>query len=156
MNRQSSRAVLYALASGFGLGFSPYAPGTVGSLGGIALFLLTRPMGGGWQALLFALFCLSAIGIADGAERVSGERDPSFIVIDEIAGMWAALLFLGREDMLVLALAFVLFRAFDIAKFFPLNLFESFRGGVGIVADDVAAGMLVNLLLRLLLTIGLF
>lgn len=143
------------LAAGGGLGFFPVAPGTFGSIPGLIIFLVTRNWSPLLQIVLFALFTLVAVGLAERAERTSRVEDPSFVVIDEIVGMWASLLFLWRADWLVLALAFLLFRAFDILKFFPLNLFEGFRGGVGIVADDLAAGMLVNLVLRILLLGGL-
>ncbi len=143
------------LASGCGCGYSPIAPGTVGSLPGIVLFLVFRGFTPVVQILAFVLFTLAAIGLAERAERTSRIEDPPFVVIDEIAGMWAALLFLWRIDWVVILLAFLMFRAFDIWKFFPLNAFEGFRGGVGIVADDLAAGMLVNLLLRAALVYGL-
>lgn len=154
-NKAAVNKGLTFLAAACGLGFFPIAPGTFGSLPGIVLFLLTRSYSGIVQISLFTLFTLISVGLADRAERTSRIEDPSFVVVDEVVGMWASLLFLWRADWLVILLAFLLFRAFDILKFFPLNLFEAFRGGVGIVADDLAAGMLVNLLLRVLLVSGL-
>jgi phosphatidylglycerophosphatase A len=153
-NKPGVNRVLTFLAAGCGFGHVPLAPGTVGSLPGILLAVLFGSFSAPIQVGAFVLFTLVAIGLADRAERASRIEDPRFVVIDEIAGMWASLLLLWRLDWPVLVIAFALFRAFDVWKFFPLNVFEGFRGGVGIVADDLAAGMLVNLLVRVLLVTG--
>lgn len=147
--------LLSLLAAGGGFGYFPFASGTWGSLPGIAIFLLTRNLDAWIQIVLFSLGCLAAIGLADRSERISGISDPGFVVIDEVVGMWAALLFLWRADIVVLIAGFLLFRAFDILKFYPLNIFETFRGGVGIVLDDIAAGMLANIVMRLILLSGI-
>ncbi|MBI3038359.1 phosphatidylglycerophosphatase A [bacterium] len=131
------------------------APGTVGSLLGIPIFFLANRFSVWAQCVVFVLFCLLAIGTADWTSRIVREEDPSIVVIDEVVGMWATLLFLWRDDWVVILIGFLLFRAFDILKFFPLSLFETFRGGVGIVLDDVAAGMFANICLRVILLTGL-
>jgi len=146
---------LSLLSAGGGFGYIPIASGTWGSLPGIAIFLLTRDLDAWLQVVLFIVGCLAAIGLADRSERIYGTRDPSFVVIDEVVGMWATLLFLWRADLAVIVTGFLLFRAFDILKFYPLNIFESFRGGVGIVLDDVAAGMLANIVMRVVLLSGI-
>ncbi|HOY68526.1 MAG TPA: phosphatidylglycerophosphatase A [Candidatus Ozemobacteraceae bacterium] len=146
--------LLDLLSAGGGFGYIPFASGTWGSLPGIAIFLLTRELEVWLQIVLFVLVSLAAIGLADRSERLSGIRDPNFVVIDEVVGMWATLLFLWRADPIVLVAGFLLFRAFDILKFYPLNVFEAFRGGVGIVLDDLAAGMLANIVMRLVLLSG--
>jgi phosphatidylglycerophosphatase A len=71
-------------------------------------------------------------------------------VIDEAAGMWTALIFIGDLSWTAIIVGFILFRFLDILKPFPINLFQSFRGGTGILADDIAAGMITNFLLRIL------
>lgn len=147
--------LLSLLAAGGGFGYIPFASGTWGSLPGIVIFLLTRNLDAWLQIVLFTLGCFAAIGLADRSERISGIRDPGFVVIDEVVGMWATLLFLWRADVAVLVVGFLLFRAFDILKFYPLNIFEGFRGGVGIVLDDVAAGMLANIVIRFILLSGI-
>jgi len=152
----ASGRFLSLLAAGGGFGYVPFASGTWGSLPGVAIFLLTRSLDAWLQIVLFVVSCMIAIGLADRAERISGIRDPGFVVIDEVVGMWATLLFLWRTDLAILVIGFLIFRAFDILKFYPLNVFESFRGGVGIVLDDVAAGMLANIVMRLLLLSGMF
>jgi len=144
------------LSTGFGVGYSPYAPGTAGSVLGIGCFFLTKDWSYPVQTGLFVFFVLLGIGVSEKAEKASRQIDPDFIIIDEIAGMWVTFLFLWQFTWPVILVGFLLFRLLDIVKFFPINLFESFHGGLGIMLDDVAAGMLVNILLRILLVIGIF
>lgn len=148
--------LLTHLSACLGLGYLPYAPGTFGSLPGILIFLMTRHWSPLVQGILFVLGTMAAIGISERAERISRTPDPPFVVIDEAIGMWAALLFLWRADVLVILAAMVLYRAFDITKIFPIRLFECFPGGIGIVADDLAAGIMANLVIRMLLLLGFF
>ncbi len=141
------------IASAFFIGFIPGAPGTCAS------FAVT---------LIFSLFCfssyrllpelhLSAVclisiaGIFTAAEvsRNREIRDPSFVVIDEVAGQLLTFLFLPA-NMLNIILGFVAFRAFDIWKPFPIRRLESLKGGVGIMADDLLAGVYGNLALQLI------
>lgn len=139
------------LATGFGSGLAPLAPGTAGTLAGIPLYLLFSvlpwPI---WLITVLAFTCL-AWRISDEAERLFGRKDAQCIVIDEIAGLqWT--LFLVAPTALHLVLGFALFRLFDIAKPFPARLFqERIPGGLGVVADDLAAGVYGNLVLQLLI-----
>jgi len=138
------------LATGFGSGYSPIAPGTAGSLVGLALYwpLVRLPA----AAQLAALTVLSALGVwaATGLARRIGQEDPSVVVVDEIAGMWVALLFLPFTAFTAVA-AFLLFRVMDVIKPFPAGRLERLPGGLGIVADDLMAGIYANLAVRLLL-----
>jgi phosphatidylglycerophosphatase A len=102
---------------------------------------------------LFAVFCLAflpfSIRIADLASAIYATHDDPRIVIDEVIGYWTALLFLDRTPF-NLAAAFVLFRALDTIKPWPIKKLEtSVRGGFGIIIDDVLAGAEANLLTRL-------
>ncbi|OGR40665.1 MAG: hypothetical protein A2X35_10185 [Elusimicrobia bacterium GWA2_61_42] len=102
---------------------------------------------------VFAFFCLAflpfSIWIAGLASSVYGTHDDPLIVIDEVIGYWTALLFLERTPF-NLAAAFVLFRALDTLKPWPIKKLEtSVRGGFGIIVDDVLAGVEANLLTRL-------
>ena len=139
------------LATGFGSGFAPLAPGTAGTLIGIPLYLLFSvfpwPI---WLITVLAFTCL-AWYVADGAERLFGRKDAQCIVIDEIAGLqWT--LFLVEPTVPYIALGFALFRLFDIVKPFPARLFqERIPGGCGVVADDLAAGVYGNLALQALI-----
>lgn len=154
-NSPLANQLILLFSSGFGLGRIPHLPGAGGSLLGLLLAWATSGLSVWLQIVLFLLFVLTAIGIAERAEQLSKTLDPEFIVIDEMVGMWVTMLFMWRFDATALILGFLLFRLFDVIKFFPLNLFEGFRGGLGIVMDDLAAGMLANVILRLLLLSGI-
>jgi len=133
------------IATGFGVGHVAVAPGTAGSLVGLALgWLLGRA--GGHAALAAGWLVVSAAGLwaAAGAERIFGRRDPQPVVVDEISGQMLSLLLLPL-DVGGLSLGFALFRLFDIAKPFPVRRLERLPGGAGIMADDLLAGVYANL-----------
>jgi phosphatidylglycerophosphatase A len=139
------------LATGFWVGNIPFAPGTFGSLIGLPLcFFLSRielPL----AMVLAVLFIIFSIGIAHAAEKIIRSKDPGCIVVDEIAGMLVALIGLPF-NLLTVAIGFVVFRILDILKPFPIRaLDKGISGGVGVVADDVVAGIFANCLLRLFL-----
>ena len=137
-------ALARLIATWFGCGYAPLAPGTVGSLAAIAIALLIERFAhwpGTAFGLLGAFAMLPAIWAADVTGREIGAKDPGVIVVDEVVGQWITLtgaLSLNWESWLA---AFVLFRAFDIWKPPPVRQFERFVGGAGIVADDVMAGV---------------
>jgi phosphatidylglycerophosphatase A len=131
------------LASGFGSGYSPVAPGTAGSLLALVIWWLAPP----WWWLRASLLLISLIlGIwaATKAEKFWG-HDNGKIVIDEIAGMWLSLLFLPKSIPIYL-MAFLLFRAMDIIKPLGARQIQKLPGGWGVVADDVLAGIYANIL----------
>ena len=147
------RAVLF-LATGFFIGTVPFAPGTFGSIIGLPIcFLISRldMLIGVIGAILFILF---AITIAAAAEKVLNKRDAGEIVIDEIAGLIVT--FVGIPFNLKTMIAgFILFRAFDILKPFPIRVLEKkVAGGPGVVLDDILAGLYANLILRLAIYIA--
>ncbi len=137
----------FAVATFFGAGRLKPAPGTWASAAAVllwaALAWLVHPAP---QILLLGLACGIALAVTFGipaatiAERESGQRDPRFIVIDEVAGQWTALL-IAPADWRNALLALVLFRLLDIVKPFPVRRLERLPGGWGIVFDDVAAGL---------------
>ena len=133
--------------SGFGLGYLPVAPGTWGSAGGVLLWWLTLPLGTGLQALLLLLAVVPAAWICGVCEREARGADPPFIVIDEILGMYLALLFL-EPSWLWAAAAFALFRFLDITKPWPVGLVERrFSHGPAILLDDLVAGAMTGIIL---------
>ena len=146
------------LATGAYLGYSPVAPGTAGSLGCAILVWFfvpevthaSTPLAIGVALLSTLAFIALAIWAADRAELRFG-HDASRIVIDEYAGYIVSILLLPKS-LFVLAAAFLLFRVLDIFKPFPARRAETLPGGVGIVMDDVVAGIYTNILLRLMLT----
>jgi phosphatidylglycerophosphatase A len=142
------------LATWFGCGLSPVAPGTAGTLGALPLYLLVAP-GGPWAVALAALV-VAAVGIAASGRvaRRRGLPDPQLVCIDEVAGVLVALT-AARLEVGQVAIAVILFRVFDIWKPWPVRQLERhLPGGWGIVGDDLAAGAWAALLLgagRLLL-----
>jgi len=140
------------LSTGLGSGYCPFAPGTAGTIVGIPVYLVfsTFP----WPVLLLSVTALSflAVYVSGEAERMFGERDPSAVVIDEIAGLQVAL-FLVPPSLFSVAAGFVLFRFFDVVKPFPVRACERLPGGWGIVADYLAAGLYSALVLQLLIRV---
>lgn len=127
----------------------------MGSAGAVVLYLLTRDLLVG-QPLLFAgLILVTLVSGALSAAEVEhreGTDDPSKIVVDEVVGQWLALFLLPFSWPIVMV-AFVLFRAFDIWKPFPVRAAERVGHGVGVMLDDVVAGIYANLVIRLLLLV---
>ncbi len=142
-----------ALATGLGSGYSPFAPGTAGSLVGLVLFWPMRGWPFAWQAAacagLFALGTLAAGRIA----RSVGREDPGIVVVDEVVGMWVTLL-LVPFSLWTAAAGFVLFRAMDVWKPYPARDLEALHGGLGIMADDVAAGVYANVALQVAIVVA--
>jgi len=141
------RFAALAVATAAGAGFAPVAPGTFGSLVGVGVFALIAPLGAFAAAL--AVIGVTAVGVwaAGEAERIFARGDDGRIVIDEVAGQLGALwpLTLLAPDRalapLPLAIGFLAFRAFDIAKPGPVRWAERhFSGGRGVVFDDLVAG----------------
>jgi phosphatidylglycerophosphatase A len=140
---------VHILAFGFGTGLSPVAPGTVGSLVGVLLAWLTLDLGLPLQLGVAAAISLSGIWICGESARRIGVHDHGGIVWDEIAGMYITLL-AAPPTVAGWILAFVLFRAFDIAKPWPIrDLDHRLGGGVGIMLDDLAAALYALILLAL-------
>ena len=149
------KAVLW---TSFGLGLSPFASGTVGSLGGVALAAVALLLPAGLPAQLYlagaalAVF-LVGIPLGDAAERHYGRKDPGPFVIDEVAGYLVTVIGhpLHAHPLLVLGAAFFAFRATDVLKPWPANVADKkLPGGLGIMLDDVFAGVYANACLWIL------
>jgi phosphatidylglycerophosphatase A len=147
------RRTLTWIATGFGSGLSPVAPGTAGTLVAIPLAMLL-PAGFFAQAVAIAAVTVLAIWSAGVTAERLGLKDPGQIVVDEIAGYLVTVAFLPATWR-TLAAAFVLFRLFDIAKPPPCRWAETLPGGLGIVADDLMAGVYANLVIRILCVSGI-
>ncbi|MGE5424417.1 MAG: phosphatidylglycerophosphatase A [Syntrophothermus sp.] len=138
------------IVSGFGSGYIPLAPGTMGSLGALIPAILILKMTSSPNLILLILIVIfTVLGIA-GAEKLkySWGKDPSRIVVDEMVGMWISLLWIGNNNILFIA-AFLLFRLFDIYKPLGIRKMEELPGGMGVMADDMLAGIYANLVIRL-------
>ena len=139
------------LATGFYIGNIPLAPGTFGTILGLPLCFLLGLLKLPIALVCTLLFILIAIWISHIAEKRLEKRDPGCIVIDEIAGMAVALIGLPL-NLTTGLIGFIIFRILDISKPFPIRALEKhLPGGVGVVMDDVIAGLLANLILRVII-----
>ena len=137
------------LAMGFFAGYSPFAPGTAGSIVGLAIYFIPgmeTPI-----ALSIASLAgfFSGVGVSTMMTKQLGE-DPPVVVIDEIVGMWISLILLPKT-LAVALLAFLFFRIYDIFKPPPARRMERVRDGWGIMLDDVVAAVYANVSVRLIL-----
>lgn len=145
--------IIKVLATGFGSGLSPVMPGTAGTLVGVLLCLAFLPLHWVFRCLFVAALVGVAVYVSGRAEEIYGKKDDQRIVIDEIAGFLVAMLPVAI-NFLNLALAFVLFRIFDIWKPYPLRKFQELPGGWGVVVDDIGAGIYAAAVLLLLVVFG--
>lgn len=130
----------YLVATWFGCGRIPYAPGTAGTLGAVPLFLLLRPHGPWVVLAVAALLTLAGVWAAGEVVVASKQKDPQIVVVDEVAGVLVTLA-VSAPTWTSLIVGVVLFRVFDQWKPWPARALESLRGGWGVVMDDVAAGV---------------
>jgi len=141
------RDPVHLLALGFGSGLAPVAPGTFGSLVGLGFSLALAPLGFAWQLAAAVLAVAAGIWICGESARRLGVHDHPAIVWDEVAGQMIAML-AAPATWWGAALAFGLFRLFDIAKPWPIREIDhGMRGGLGIILDDVLAGVCAALVL---------
>jgi len=138
-----------AVATCFGIGYIPFAPGTFGSAAGLLVWYLL-PQSAIPQAVVIVLLFAAGTWAGSIAERHFGSTDPGPVVIDEVMGMLVTL-FAVPAGWGGVAAGFFLFRAFDIVKPYPSNRLERLHGGVGVMADDFMAAIYANLALRLCL-----
>lgn len=141
-----------AIATVFGVGYAPIAPGTFGSAAGLLIWWALPPSPSTQAVAIGALF---AIGSWSGsvAERHFGRTDPGQVVIDEVMGMLITL-FLNPVGWIGALLGFFMFRLFDVIKPYPSNRLERLHGGIGVMADDGMAAVYANLALRATLALG--
>lgn len=128
------------LSTWFGSGCLPIAPGTFGTLAAVPLILVLNNFGIWYSAVTLLIVVGIAVWSAGLAQDLLEKKDPSEIVIDEVAGFLLATTFLPFS-WLSLGLVFFLFRFFDILKPYPIKHLERLRGGIGIVMDDLLAGL---------------
>lgn len=175
--RKKARDYLALALATWGVGYMPIAPGTLGSAVGVGLYLMLRSLtirivylhvpdyhltdefveSFRVAAMLVVIICLTAIGVwaASRAEKLLGRKDPGAVIVDEIAGQLITFLFIPLGLGLkwwMLVLGFLLFRLFDIWKPYPVRRLEALESGLGIMADDVLAGVYAAATLTLLLT----
>ena len=156
-----------------GIGYLPIAPGTWGSLLAVGLYLLARGIFLPYattssmryvfvagEFLLIMTITFGGIWAASRTERVLKIKDPGIVVVDEVAGQLIALLPLGvglsSSWPFTVVFAFLLFRFFDIVKPYPARRMESYKGGLGIMADDLVAGAYAAIVVALTIIIQRF
>lgn len=142
------------LAFGFGSGLAPKAPGTFGSLAGLAIWFLIADLSLPTYLIVVAISGLCGVFICGAAAKKMGVHDHGGIVWDEFVGLWIAMTALPVSWTSVL-LGFGLFRFFDIIKPWPISWIDkNLTGGWGIMLDDVAAGAAASLTIYLLMSLG--
>jgi phosphatidylglycerophosphatase A len=145
--RKVLRDPVNLLAFGLGTGLSPVAPGTVGTILGVVLAWLVQPLGFEWQFMVAIALIVSGVWICGESAKRVGVHDHSGIVWDEIAAMYLILIVVPVSAP-IWALAFALFRLFDIWKPWPIrDLDHRLHGGLGIMLDDLVAALYAALLL---------
>ncbi|MBI3252004.1 MAG: phosphatidylglycerophosphatase A [Candidatus Omnitrophica bacterium] len=132
-------------ATFFWVGYLPLAPGTFGSLAGALIAWFFYPE----LAILAGVFTVTGFLVCRPAQRVLRGIDPPEFVLDEVCGMMLSVAALPKTPILFAA-AFLLFRALDIYKPWPVSRIQAWKNPIGILADDLAAGLFVNLILQIL------
>lgn len=144
--------VAVMLATALGVGYVPVAPGTFGSLVGLALWWCL-PASAVVQLAVIVLLLVLGSWSAGVCERHFNSTDPQPVVIDEVMGVLLTL-WMNPVGWRGAWLGFVLFRLFDVLKPYPANRLETLPGGIGVMADDAMAAVYANLALRALLAAG--
>ena len=135
-----------AVATVFGVGYAPVAPGTFGSAAGLIVWWLL-PASTTVQAAAIVVMFVAGSWAGSVAERYFGRNDPGQVVLDEVMGMLITL-FMNPVGWAGALAAFFLFRIFDVIKPYPANRLEKLPGGIGVMADDAMAAVYANLVLR--------
>jgi phosphatidylglycerophosphatase A len=149
----SQRAVR-VLATWFGCGLMPRAPGTFGTLGAIPLAIGFAMLGPMPYLVATLVFAIAAIFVAHFYEALTGHHDDQAVVIDEVAGYLVTMAWVPMTWGYILA-GFLLFRLFDVWKPYPISYVDKhIGGGVGCVGDDLLAGILSNIILQVVLSYG--
>jgi len=137
-------------ASGFYSGYAPFASGTVGTLVGIAIYILLNQLSLTLYGILTTAVLFIGVWLSSRAEAILGQKDSGVIVIDEIAGFLVTMFALPMTGWTVFG-GFLLFRGFDVLKPFPIRRIDlHVPGGWGVMLDDILAGVYANLTIHLL------
>lgn len=142
------------LSTFFYVGYLPLIPGTFASIVGVFLFYLTKN-----SVFIYILFTLSwmllGLSISGEAEKIFNKKDAKCIVIDEMCGMFLSLIFIPY-DLRLIIVALCLFRILDTLKPYPADRLQNFGGSIGIMGDDIVAGIYTNIILQIVLRLTSF
>lgn len=163
-NRSTQDRIILLIATGLGSGYSPVAPGTAGAIVGVGLFLVSKYAERTYDVKYFALgvcwvVIFLGIWVSARAAKSFAAKDPRQIVIDEIAGQFIALLLTPglseslesssmKKAIYLSLLCFAFFRLFDIVKPYPIKKLENLKSGLGVMADDIMAGVYAGIVLH--------
>ncbi|MCM8795891.1 MAG: phosphatidylglycerophosphatase A [Candidatus Omnitrophica bacterium] len=149
-----SNFVIKIISSFFFIGYLPFIPGTFGSLAGLFLYFVFKDNYLFYILLLFVLM-VTGFSLTGKAEEILGRKDAPCIVIDEVIGMLLALIFIPYEIKLLI-IDFVLFRILDALKPYPSGMLQNLKGSLGIMSDDIIAGLYTNIILQVVLRFASF
>ena len=138
------------LTSVFYIGYSKFVPGTLASLAGFLVYVFFIKGNAALHLGLTILVTIIGFGLSARAEEIFNKKDARQIVIDDFYGMWVSVLFLPYSFKLAVA-GFILFRIMDGLKPYPIYKVERLKGGLGVMGDDLLAGIFVNITLQALL-----
>lgn len=138
------------VASVFFIGYLPLIPGTFGSVAGVGLFYLLK--GSSQPSYFLCILLVTILGLLTSGrvEKLVKKKDPSCVVIDEVMGMLITLSFMPA-DLKIVVLGFLIFRILDTLKPYPAGRLQNLHGAVGVMADDLIAGVYTNLVLQVIL-----
>jgi len=142
------------IATFFYTGYFPLAPGTFSSLVGLILWYLIPSLL--TKLLIFPLIIISGFYTSNKYAQIVQKKDPSQVVIDEITGLWITLILVElftTPSLKLLLSGFILFRALDIIKPYPISKLETFKGSSGIMLDDIGAGLIAGAILIIIQSI---
>ncbi len=143
------RFVARLIATGLFTGYTPFFPGTIGSLLGLFLYWAVPGSESAYFAFVVGLLFFVGVWAAGQVEAQTGIKDDQTIVVDEVVGVLIAVIFL-EKNFIWLAIGLVLFRLFDIIKVYPARRVERLPHGWGVMMDDVIAGIYAAAALRLI------
>ena len=146
--KRTARAIILFISQGASIGKFPVAPGTAGTVLGVLLYMWMKTLPPLQYGSLCLLIFIVGTWAAGRAEVMLGHKDSPTIVIDEIAGYLVAM-FMAPPVWSFIVAGFVLFRVFDIVKPFPLKQLQNVHGGLGVMLDDIGAGIYTGIVLQL-------
>ena len=150
LERLNWRNPLHWLATGFGSGLSPFAPGTFGTLAAIPFYLLMMYLPLSVYIAVTVVAAVAGIWICQSATKAIGQDDHGSIVWDEFVGVWITMI-AAPKGLLWLLAGFLIFRVFDIIKPWPIRWLDRYvKGGLGIMVDDVLAGVFGLVVMKVL------
>lgn len=151
LNRKVMTHPVHFLAFGFGSGLAPVAPGTFGTLMAVLLYLLMMQLSLTLYLLIVVAVCIAGVWLCDKSSKLLGVHDHGGIVWDEFAGFFITMI-AAPKGWLWIVIGFALFRLFDIWKPWPISLLdENIEGGLGIMVDDIVAGIYALICMQIIL-----